>query len=134
MPVTHRQLAYAAHARPGVTAPAISALIDRRRAASAAQGLTGVMVYTGEDFVEWAEGPAPAIERFAAALAAEPVFGRAKILVDRTAPTRWFRGWRAGYVPSRSFDPWLVGLESGTLDESARLDAMRRFLEEARTF
>lgn len=129
----HRQYAYAAHARSG-TAPAdISRFIALRRTAAAIGGLTGALVYTGEDFFELLEGQAHAVERIVRTLDAEPLLRAPRLLLDRAVPTRWYRKWSAGYVPARLFDPWLAGVAAAGGGD-ASTDAIKRFLDAARTF
>jgi hypothetical protein len=130
-----RQIAFASAARPGLKPADTSAIIAASRANNVREGITGVLVYSGESFLQLVEGPDDALA----------VLWRRLILDDRhrslasiygaETGDRWFADWRAGYVSEANLAPqifrWRTFAPALPRPEVERL---RAFLSEAQAF
>lgn len=130
-----RQLAFASRARPGLRAAHTSDLIGISRSNNVRDGVTGVLLYTGESFLELVEGRDTAISALWRRILIDDRHRGVVILFDVTGRERAFQQWRAGYVAEgdigadverwRSLTP---GLAAGEIDR------IRALLGSAETF
>lgn len=102
-----RQLAFASHARAGLRASETSEVIATSRSNNARDGITGVMLYTGESFVQIVEGPDGAIAQLWRRLLLDDRHRGPTTLFDHPG-ARWYDDWRAGYVAEAIVAPLLM--------------------------
>lgn len=103
-----RQLAFASRARPGLRASETSDLIATSRSNNARDSITGVLLYTGESFLQVIEGRDAAIGALWRRLLIDDRHRDLVCLFDRAESDGWFGGWRAGYLPERQLAPLLI--------------------------
>jgi Sensors of blue-light using FAD len=80
---------------PGAELPRI---IARSRINNARDEISGVLVYSGTDFVQLIEGPPTAVGALWARIRADPRHHDILVFVDTRDPTRWCNDWRVGYL------------------------------------
>jgi hypothetical protein len=130
-----RQLAFASRARPGLRASETSALIGDRREASEREGITGILVYSGETFVELVEGRDAALAALWRRLLDDDRYQAPVSLHDASIAARWSEGWRAGYVPESVLAPHVERWRAlAPRLPAAEVDALKSFLAQAVTF
>jgi Sensors of blue-light using FAD len=93
-----RQLAFASRARPGLRASETSELIATSRSNNARDHISGVLLYTGESFLQIVEGPEAAVNGLWRRLLLDDRHHSIVLLFDLAEDDRWSDGWRAGYV------------------------------------
>ena len=103
-----RQLAFASDAAAGLRAADTSALIVALRDRHARDGITGVLLYSGDSFLQLVEGSESATAECWRALLADGRHRNPVVLHDTTSPTSWFVDWRAGYAPDTMLAPRLL--------------------------
>ncbi len=67
------------------------------RANNERDGITGMLLYKGGNFMQTIEGPDEAIERLRVRLTSDPRHHGLAVLVDGTRPQRLFDGWTMGF-------------------------------------
>lgn len=67
-----KQFFYHSRLAPGLSYPAVNAIIATARSFNAAHGITGVLVFDGDRFCQFIEGPPEAIDTLVARLQADP--------------------------------------------------------------
>ena len=102
-----RQLAFASHARAGLRASETSEVIATSRSNNARDGITGVMLYTGESFVQIVEGPDAVVARLWRRLLLDDRHRGPTTLFDQTGAP-WYHDWRAGYVAEAVVAPLVL--------------------------
>jgi hypothetical protein len=102
-----RQLAFASRARDGLRPSDTSEIIGASRANNARLGVTGVLVYSGESFLQLVEGPDGALSTLWRKLIIDDRHRQLTALHDGVADARWFDDWRAGYVSENALAPLL---------------------------
>ncbi len=103
-----RQLAFASRARLELRASETSDLIATSRSNNARDDITGVLLYTGDSFLQIIEGRDIAVSALWRRLAVDDRHHSIVSLFDRTERDRGFSGWRAGYVPEQQLAPLLI--------------------------
>ena len=73
--------------------------------ANTQNGITGVLMYGGGQFIQVLEGPPAAVRRLYARIAADPRHGRLEILADGPIDRREFTGWHMSFAPSPAAYP-----------------------------
>lgn len=102
-----RQLAFASRARFDLRAAQTSELIATSRANNARDGITGVLLYSGETFLQIVEGEDVAISNLWRRLLLDDRHRELTTLFDQ-AGTRWYARWRAGYIPEHQLEPHVL--------------------------
>ncbi|MCC6756140.1 MAG: BLUF domain-containing protein [Solirubrobacterales bacterium] len=130
-----RQLAFASRARPGLRSSDTSAIIGACRASNASAGITGVLLYSGESFLQLVEGPDAALSALWRELAVDARQRQLVSLHDAGIASRAFADWRAGYVAEVVLAPAVERWRrhAGALP-AGELVALLAFVREAATF
>ena len=102
-----RQLAFASRARLGLRTAHTSELIATSRSNNARDGITGVLLYSGESFLQIIEGRDAAIGHLWRRLLLDDRHRELTTLFERSGD-RWFDDWRAGYVAELKLGPQLL--------------------------
>jgi hypothetical protein len=71
-------------------------LLDAARARNAEENLTGLLLYDGERFVQWLEGPADGLHRVWTSIQADGRHADIELLGTPRLPVRLFRSWDMG--------------------------------------
>ena len=93
-----RRLAYVSYPSTELAASDVSRIIQVSRVNNAAQGLTGVLVYTGTDFAQLIEGRDEGVERLWRKIQADPRHRDIVPFLDEPTDRAWFETWRMGYL------------------------------------
>lgn len=130
-----RQLAFTSRARPGLRPSDTSEIIGASRANNARDGLTGVLVYSGDSFLQFVEGPDAALSELWRRLITDDRHRHLASLHDGSVPDRWFDDWRAGYVPEARLAPMLVRWRAWAPSLPAcEIELLRDFLRATEAF
>jgi hypothetical protein len=101
-----RRYIYASRARHDFLADELVGLLSVARDRNAADGLTGMLLYCGQSFLQALEGDAAAVARTAARIAADPRHEDLRVLLDAEVGTRLFPDWTMGF--DHVDDEWLA--------------------------
>ncbi len=122
------QFLYTSMLQPGEPATAVAAIIRHARAANAVQGLSGVLVFDGQSFSQYVEGPAQAVDALLARLPQDP--RHTDFTLHHYGPLRdgrRFRQWSMAYALASD----IVLLERlGPLRGPEAIDALQAMLPE----
>ena len=123
-----RQLAFASRVRPGLRSSETSDIIATSRANNARDAITGVLLYSGESFLQIVEGRDTAVGALWRRLVIDDRHRSLVTLFDVAERDRWFEDWRAGYLPEQQLAPplgrWRALAPSLPADEVALLRAL----------
>ena len=124
MPVALQQFLYTSRLAPGAGFEAVPSILEVSRARNRDLGITGVLVFDGERFAQWLEGPPARVLTLAARIEADPRHVDMRVVFTgcRTAAERRAQVWRAGYADAADLDPLL---DTG---EPEGLAALERFI------
>ena len=125
-----RQLTYVSRARQGLTAGDVGAIIHVSRRNNRWAGVTGLLLYNGDSFLQALEGSHDAVREVARRIEADQRHCQVSYLSDRAVDRREFGEWDmallkldgSGYT--RDVEPFLAGI--------SRPDVRLRFLNFAK--
>ena len=128
--MTLRQITYVSRARQGLTPGDVGAIIHVSRRNNRWVGVTGLLLYNGDAFLQALEGPHEAVEEVARRIEGDKRHTEVGYLSDRAVGRREFGEWdmallkldRSGYTSE--VEPFLAGIE--------RSDVRLRFLNFAK--
>ena len=105
-------------------ASSVPAIVKQARALNASAGITGVLAFDGECFVQYVEGPPDAVQKLAAALARDTRHTRFKLHTQGSIELaeRRFSAWQMGYADMDVAGEDLVIPTLAGLDGDAALD------------
>ena len=93
------RLLYVSDLAPGTRAGEVSRIVASSRRRNTADGLTGLLIFDGDRFCQYVEGPPAALEALRGRLDADARHVRMETLIDGAfAGPRRFSDWRLGYV------------------------------------
>ncbi len=99
------RLLYVSELAPDVPVSEVSRMIGMARLRNAQEAITGMLVFDGDTFCQYAEGPAQAIDALLGRLGRDPRHRGIDILLhDATGTARRFSDWQLGYVYSFEID------------------------------
>ena len=96
-----RRLAYVSRPRPGLSLVEIPRIVAASRIRNSPAGISGVLLFTGQDFVELLEGPPTSVSRLWSRIGEDDRHHDLVTLFDERALSPWFADWRVGF-PSDS--------------------------------
>jgi hypothetical protein len=98
--MTHalRQFFYHSRLSPDHNASCISAIVKTARAFNASHAITGILVFDGEIFCQYIEGPADDLGALVARLRTDPRHIGFTELLDGEAAERLFPSWSMAYA------------------------------------
>jgi hypothetical protein len=112
-----------------------SALIGELRDRHARGGVTGVLLYSGDSFLQLVEGSDSAIAECWRALLADGRHRNPIVLHDATSASSWFADWRAGYAPETTLAPRLLRWKALAPTLPAHeVNELRMLLSDTKTF
>lgn len=77
-------------------------ILETSRAKNAARGITGVLIYSGDMFLQVLEGDRDAVRALARRIETDPRHRNFMVLAELTAQNRAFQSWAMGF---RRIDP-----------------------------
>jgi len=123
------ELIYSSRMTAPMSMAEIVVLLDKARSHNTREGLTGMLTFGSESFLQAIEGPADAVNRLYARILRDPRHTRVMLLGYRPIPHRRFSTWSMGFfaygldrslarsgLPHDKFDP-----ESMSLDQAVAL-------------
>jgi hypothetical protein len=130
-----RQLIFASRARTGLRPADTSAIIGRSRANNARDGVTGVLIYSGESFLQVAEGTDAMLSALWRRLIVDERHRHLVSIHDARIHARGFVDWRAGYVREEHLSHPVSRWQSFAAQlPEPEAEALRAFLRDAETF
>ena len=82
---------------------AVRAIVEISRPRNASLGVTGALIWTGDRFAQFLEGPHAAIDALRDSIARDPRHQTVQTLEASQAPARTFDGWSLAYSGTASF-------------------------------
>lgn len=102
------RLLYASRAGDRLTPAEIDAILARSRAYNPGHGITGVLCYSGELFMQVLEGGRTEVNRLYADIVRDPRHRDIELLDYAEIPERRFAGWTMGHVNLAKVNPSLL--------------------------
>ena len=116
------RLLYVSDLSPGTRATEVSRIVGASRRRNAGDGITGLLVFDGDRFCQYVEGPPAAVAALSDRLDRDVRHTRMEVLTAGPfAGPRRFSDWRLGYVDVVDAD------EIGAMRALSGDDAMRAF-------
>jgi hypothetical protein len=106
MPNKLQHFVYTSRLAPGEGATTVASILEVSRARNRERGLSGILVFDGERFAQWLEGPPDQVLALAARLEVDPRHVEMRVLHAgvRAATERLAKVWRAGYADPSDID------------------------------
>ncbi len=93
-----RRIAYASLARGDLAASEVPRIIACSRANNQRAGIGGALVYTGTDFLQVIEGPAPVVALLWERVRRDPRHHSIGKFLDDNVAWTWYPEWQVGYL------------------------------------
>jgi hypothetical protein len=105
-PVSLQHFLYTSRLAPGAGFEVVPSILEVSRARNRERGLTGILVFDGERFAQWLEGPPAQVLALAARIEADTRHVDLRVLYAgcRTAAARRSERWSAGYAEAADLD------------------------------
>jgi hypothetical protein len=81
----------------------IDAILSVARSRNAALGVTGMLIFTQDNFAQLLEGPGHALDRLMKSIERDPRHTAVRTLLTQEIASRTFEGWNMGYEGSSEF-------------------------------
>ena len=124
-----RRIAYVSRPRTGLSFAEIPRIVAASRARNTLSGITGVLLFTGQDFAQLIEGPPRPVADLWQCIRADPRHHDLAVFLDERAPAPWFGDWRVGFpsdaVVTAQIDAWR---KRGSQWDDAQRCELRRLL------
>lgn len=106
MPNKLQHFVYTSRLAPGEGAATVASILEVSRTRNRERGLSGILVFDGERFAQWLEGPPDQVLALAARLEVDPRHVEMRVLHAsvRAATERLASMWRAGYADPSDID------------------------------
>ena len=127
------RMIYASKVTDSVDSSDIKAIADTAVEKNAELGLTGLLCYNGEVFVQWLEGPRDAVNELYATILRDWRHERITILDYSEVDERVFHDWGMGFIPAEEFGADLVMKYSASAKFEPFImsaESVRRFMVE----
>ena len=96
-------LVYVSTATRSLSAEELHHLLDRARARNSREGVTGVLLYSHRNFIQYLEGPASGIEKVYAIIKADPQHHGIIELMHEPIQSREFSDWSMAFRDISAF-------------------------------
>lgn len=105
-PASLQHFLYTSRLAPGTGFDVVPSILEVSRSRNRELGVTGVLVFDGERFAQWLEGPPAQVLALAARIEADPRHVDLRVLHTgvRTGADRLSSHWRAGYAEPGDLD------------------------------
>ena len=100
-PGTLRSLVYSSNAVTRFYQEDLEQLLLAARAHNETVGITGILLYRKDQFIQFLEGPVPEVTSLIDRIEQDTRHTNVRIVVDEFQRERQFADWSMGYVPSR---------------------------------
>ena len=91
------QLIYVSAARPGLSEAEIERILSAARAHNPARGITGLLLFLEDAFLQILEGPEAEVRSLFDRIRMDPRHRQVLCLVTQAIPAREFQDWSMGY-------------------------------------
>lgn len=95
-PTTLAAVVYRSRADGRLSPGRLGELLETARTRNARENLSGLLLYDGEHFLQWLEGPAQGVDRVWSSIQADDRHSNIELLGRPRLPVRLFRGWEMG--------------------------------------
>lgn len=102
------RLLYASRAAAPLTDSVIDTILDQSRHNNPQQGITGILCYSGEQFIQVLEGGRDEVCELFNAIVRDPRHAQVRILSYEEIAERRFGGWTMGKVEINKVNPSLL--------------------------
>lgn len=102
------RLLYASRAAAPLTESVIEGILVQSRRNNPRQGITGILCYSGEQFIQVLEGGRDEVCELFNAIVRDPRHTKVRILTYEEIPERGFGGWTMGQVEIDKVNPSLL--------------------------
>ena len=94
-------------------------ILNKSREFNTRYGITGVLLYDGETFLQLLEGPKDVVSiLYERVIIPDPKHTECKLVAERQAPKRMFDEWRMGFYHMKMLDRQMIdGLMAASLDD-----------------
>lgn len=89
----HHQLIYTSYASPELSAEGLQAILAAAQRHNAREGITGILLHSGDQFLQVLEGPQAAVERLYKLIAADPRHEGVRTVLAHEVRQRDFGEW-----------------------------------------
>lgn len=96
------RLVYVSTASPGLLQADLDTILDTARARNAAEGITGLLVFNGFNFMQLLEGPPASVQRVFNAICRDQRHSGVVRVLSGETDQRAFAGWAMGYARTGS--------------------------------
>ena len=93
-----KSLIYTSWAKPGLLPEDVDSILESARVNNPLQGLSGVLIFNGAQFMQILEGVEPAIDELVARLKNDQRHSNISVRDDRRIERRSFSSWSMAYV------------------------------------
>jgi hypothetical protein len=108
------RLMYASRAVPAIDQEELLAILRKSKAENPAEGITGVLCFSGGIFLQVLEGGRSAVNRLYNQIVADPRHTQVELLLYQEIGERRFAGWSMGQVNLARLNPSLLLKYSAT--------------------
>ena len=105
-----RQLMYASHTSPDLTARELDRVLTASRRNNHMLGITGLLLYIDGGFLQMLEGDERALRELHTRIADDRRHWDLRLMLDRETPVRAFPGWSMGFERPCMDDPESAGM------------------------
>ena len=102
------RLLYASRAASPLTEPVVESILHLSRRNNARQGITGLLCFSDDLFIQILEGGRDAVCELYNAIVRDPRHHQVRILLYEEIPERRFGGWTMGQVNTKKISPSLL--------------------------
>ena len=102
------RLLYASRAAAPGSVPVVGEILEQSRRNNPGRGITGILCYNGEQFIQVLEGGRDEVCELYNTLARDPRHVQMRILVYEEIAERRFSGWTMGHVEIDKVNPSLL--------------------------
>ena len=99
---------YASRAASALTAPMIEDILDRSRVNNPAHGITGILCYSGDVFIQVLEGARDEVCELYNSIVRDQRHANVRIIVFEEIRERKFCNWTMGHVDLSKINPGLL--------------------------
>jgi len=105
-----RQLLYVSNTAQPVSVGDLDDILTASRRNNAQLGITGLLLFIDDGFLQVLEGEESAVREVYARVASDPRHGNATVMLDREIPVRAFPEWSMGFERPCMDDPETAGM------------------------
>lgn len=93
---------YVSSGFPGLTFADLDQILAASRVRNAAEGISGVLLFGGGNFLQYFEGPQRAVEALRARLSRDPRHHDIRVMLHDPIERRSFSAWQMGFLSGES--------------------------------